>query len=163
MPDFCISFGKAVIKDSDNMLKKVLEILEKNQCFGQIANAKAIVSEKHCLYAVEQTISAFEQGSNFAKRKEIELLLRLSGRKQLEKALQAVGVKEGKAEQEIMVIAVGENSEKAVKEIEEFLKLKKAKFKPDLKALKEIFGIPESEKRIEDAVLEKSAMIALED
>lgn len=165
MPDSCISFGKAVIKESSDILKKVLEILEKNQCFGQIANAKAIASEKHCLYAIEQTLSAFETGSNFAKRKEIELLLKLSGRKQLEKALLACGIKEGKEKQGIAVIAVGENCGKAVKEIEKLLELEKAKtkFKPDLKALRKTYEIPKDEKRIEDAVLEKIALIALED
>ncbi|MDO8646822.1 MAG: KEOPS complex subunit Cgi121, partial [Candidatus Diapherotrites archaeon] len=89
------AFGEAIIKDSEEVIKNILEILAKNQCFGQVLSSKAIVSEKHLLQAVEQTESAFANGTSFAKRKEMELLLRISGKKQFPKALEILGVKEG--------------------------------------------------------------------
>ena len=97
------------------------------------------------------------------------MLIRLSGRKQVGKAVEALGVKEGM--QEIAVIAVGENGEKAVREIALLLKLEKTKHKPDAAFLKKAFGIPENElkllkereKALESAVLEKAALVELED
>jgi len=168
-PKLAIAFGKAVIKDSDDIIKNILAILAKNECFGQVASNKAIVSKKQVLQAVEQTLSAFTNGTNFAKREEIELLLRLSGRKQLPKALEILGVKNGR--QEVAVIAIGENAEKAVAEIKEFLKLKEQKLKTDFKELKKAFEIGKKEERLlknkeksfENLVLEKISLIALED
>ena len=164
-----VAFGKAVIKELDNTLKKVSEIMQSNGCFGQVVNARAIASEKHIRQAAEQAVSAFGQGSNFSNRQEMELLIRLSGRKQVGKAVEALGVKEGM--QEIAVIAVGENGEKAVREIALLLKLEKTKHKPDAAFLKKAFGIPENElkllkereKALESAVLEKAALVELED
>ena len=165
-----VAFGKAVIKELDNTLKNIAGILAKNQCFGQVVNARAIASEKHIRQAVEQSLAAFgQEGSNFSNRQEMELLIRLSGRKQIGKAVEALGIKEGM--QEIAVIAAGENGEKAVKEIALFLKLEKTRHKPDAAFLKKAFGISEKElaillekeKAVESAVLEKATLVELED
>ncbi|MDO8647498.1 MAG: hypothetical protein Q7R70_03715, partial [Candidatus Diapherotrites archaeon] len=69
------------------------------------------------------------------------------------------------------LIAVGENSEKAIAEMKKLVKLKEQKLKPDFKSLQKLFEIPEKEARllkngnecIEKAVLEKIALVALED
>lgn len=164
-----IAFGKAVIKDSEEAFKNILEILAENQCFGQAVRQECIASEAHIAQAIEQTQSAFANGSNFAKRKELELLLMLSGKKQFLKAIGLLGLKNGK--QDVAVIAVGENSRKAVKEIKDFLFLKEHKFKPGFKQLQKLFEIPEKEatllksrkKSIENAVKEKCALLELED
>ena len=163
------AFGEAIIENSEEVIKNILEILAKNQCFGQILSSRAIVSERHLLQAIEQTESAFANGTSFAKRKEMELLLRISGKKQFPKAIEMLGI--GKGNQRIALIAVGENSEKAIAEMKKFLKFKKKKLKPSFKSLQKLFEIPEKElgilkdrkKALENAVLEKIALIALED
>lgn len=165
-----VSFGKAVIKESGNMLKNISQILEENECFGQAVSSKSLASKKHAEHAVEQTLMAFRNKRNFVEKKELELLLRLSGLKSLPKAIEAFGLKDG--EQEIALIAFGERPENAVKEIKELLELKEAKHNPDLKAVKEQFDIKESElssfkgrqkpSALESAVLEKIALLELE-
>ena len=163
------AFGEAIINNPEEVFKNILAILAKNQCFGQILSSKAIVSEKQFLQSAEQTQSAFLQGTSFAKRKEMELLLRISGKKQFQKAIEVLGIKKGK--QSIALIAVGENSEKAITEMKDLLRLKERKLKPDFKALQKIYGIPEKQARllknrkesIEKAVLEKITLITLED
>lgn len=164
-----IAFGEAIIKDSEEVIKNILEILAKNQCFGQILSSKAIISEKQLLQAAEQTESAFANGTNFAKRREMELLLRVSGKKQFPKAIELLGIQNGK--QGIALVAVGQDCEKAIAEMKAAVKLKEQKLRPDFKALQKTFEIPEKQAKllkdrkesIENAVLEKIAVVALED
>ena len=163
-----VSFGKAVIKESGNVLKNISQILRENECFGQLVASKAIVSERQIQHAVEQTLWAFENGRNFVESKELELLIRLSGIKNAQKAIGAIGLKEGA--QEIVIIAFGKKPEKAVREIQTLLKFKEGKHKIDAKAVQEFFGITENElavlkdrkKALESAVIERIALLELE-
>jgi len=163
-----IAFGKAVIKESGNMLKNISQILRDNECFGQLAASKAIASERHVRHAVGQTLWAFENKRNFVESKELELLIRLSGIKNAQKAIGAIGIREG--EQEIAIIAFGERPEKALKEIKALIGFKEARHSANIKELERLFGIGKKElaafkdrkKALESAVIEKIALLELE-
>ena len=174
-----VESGIISIESVEKSINNFSQILQSSDCFGQIVNAKAIASEKHCLAALEQTITAFESNFGIAKSKSIELLLRLSGKKQVSEALQLMQLKQGKQET-VLVIAgkkekkVKECFEKAVKEFnfESNLAILKQNPKKNFEFLQKAFCVSEGEleslavferkKALEKAIVEKIALLELE-
>lgn len=72
-----------------NSFKKDGEII-------QLLNADAIVSKNHIIHGVNQAFLAFERGENLAKDISVEIVLRCSAQRQISKAFEILGLKEGK-------------------------------------------------------------------
>jgi tRNA threonylcarbamoyladenosine modification (KEOPS) complex Cgi121 subunit len=53
----------------------------------QIVSVGSVCGKKHALHSINQTLKAFAAQRNLAKQEEIEFLLRLSGQRQIERAL----------------------------------------------------------------------------
>lgn len=58
-------------------------------------NTELVAGFPHLEFAKVHTDNAFERGENIARERHIEFLVRLSGRKQIEKALD-IGIQKGK-------------------------------------------------------------------
>lgn len=174
-----VESGTASIESVEKSINKFCLTLQQCNCFGQIVSAKAIASEKHCLAALEQTITAFADNSGIAKNQNIELLLRLAGKRQVQEALQLLELKEGMQEAVILISGKNEKKvkecfEKAVKELKfktNFEILEK-NIKKNFESLKKTFEISNSEleslavfekhKALENAILERTAMLGSE-
>jgi len=66
--------------------EQVKSFLDENRR-TQIVSASSVFGKKHALHSVNQTLKAFAAGRNLARREEMEFLLRLSGMRQIERAL----------------------------------------------------------------------------
>ena len=71
-----------------NDIKKDGEII-------QLLNADAIASKNHVIHGVNQAFLAFDRGENLAKDISVEIVLRCSAQRQISKAFQILGLKEG--------------------------------------------------------------------
>lgn len=102
-----------------------------------------VLNEFHILSAVKQALRAMANGSNIAKKEELEILLRVTGLKQISKAVK-YSVDKG----ECLVVEVGPEKPKA--------KEKEPAISPDMARIKKLFGGTE-----EAEVIEKVALLNL--
>ncbi len=163
--------GSADIKDSDSAIKKLLAESKKLNSFAQLISLKPIASEEQITFALEQSMDSFAKKTNFSKSLELEFLTRLSGQRQINKAMDLFALEKGK--NEVALILYSENK-KNIQELIKFVekeidfKVKKDFIKQNAKKngkfIAEIYGIGEEELKIlplEESVLERIAMVAL--
>lgn len=172
LPGFCR------IDNVDAAIKSFLAFAAEQKIFLQVVSLRPVAGKNHVMFALEQTFSAFETGTNFAKSAELEFLLRLSANKQIEKALDILGLKPGK--NEALAVVAGKEK-KSVSAAFAFLK-KSIAFKPvkglleknaqkNAAEIKQIFQISSAElaalsdkksSALEEAVIERVALLSLE-
>ena len=87
--------GKIKIEDIKSFLSTVNEIATNFGVVIQAINAEKIVGKEHIDYAVKKAIKSFENGRNIAKNLGLEILLYMSARRHIQKAL-AMGIREGR-------------------------------------------------------------------
>ncbi len=104
--------------DIDDLLEK-LKSKQNHKIQLQLIDPTLIVSEKHILISIYHTQKAFEQNRNIARDQATELLLRVSGKKQISNALESYGIKA--TSKLILVIAFGGNHDEAKEAIKHFL------------------------------------------
>ena len=86
----------------------------------------------HVIHSVQEVLKAFEQGNNIARTPEMELLVRVSGERQVSKAIQKAGVKADKA----VFVCWSEDPEKTWQEFRQEFVLEEEEFRdPDKKSL----------------------------
>ncbi len=180
-PEFIsISSGIVCIEDINKTIKTITLIASERNAFAQLCSLKPVCSPQQVLAAFEHAHSAISNGTAFAKTLELEFLLRLAGTKKIDSALKILGLQKGK--QEVLLVVSAEN-EKALDEIEreikktikfgENLELLKTNLKRNFSEMKKTYCISDSElkalsdlgkeKALESAVIERIALVALED
>ena len=75
----------------------------------QLLDARGIVSKAHVFHAVNQAILAFNRGDNFANDLGVEICLRCSAQRQISKAFNLLGLKEG--HMDLCVVIVDGNAD----------------------------------------------------
>lgn len=88
-----LGFSTAV-GDIPDLIKKMNDITS-DSCVIQLLNADGIAGEKHILHATQQAIYAFKREENIANDLGLEICVRASAQRQISKALQILGLKEG--------------------------------------------------------------------
>lgn len=159
-------------KPSQEKIKRVAGLLKSRKLFGQVIALKVVASERQALYAVEQTISAFKEGSNFSKDKSIELLQRMCAERQFSKLLEKLE-KLGFQEENLVIIAGEKDSKEIGEAFKEVLGLLEASEEPKLLAeslekkygaLKRFYSVREEEIEcvgLEEAIIERVALTPL--
>ena len=61
----------------------------------QLLNADAIAGKNHIIHGVNQAFLAFDRGENLAKDISVEIVVRCSAQRQISKAFNILGLKEG--------------------------------------------------------------------
>lgn len=61
----------------------------------QLLDADGICSENHVYHAINQALLSFERGENLANNLGVEIILRCSAQRQISKAFELLGLKEG--------------------------------------------------------------------
>ena len=84
-------------------VNKISKNADKN-CTIQLLNADGIGGKEHILHATLHAIKAFERNENIANDIGLEICVRASAQRQISKALDILGIKEG--EMNICVVAV---------------------------------------------------------
>lgn len=166
-----ISGGDAKIREVEKAIGCIEGIDSSNETTSQIFNAKRIAGKNHLLHALKLALESLEKGNQFADDPRIELTCWTAALRQIDKAINRVGVKEDS--DEIAVITIGEDSkgvkksqrkifrELDIKEDEGVLEITDEK----IDDLQEAFSILRTQLKIsslEDIVIEKIALLGLE-
>jgi KEOPS complex subunit Cgi121 len=159
--DIQIMGFKANISDLDEFMTKIDVIGQ--ECTIQLLNANGIAGKVHIIHATKHAIIAFERNENIAKDLGLEICVRASGQRQISKALDILGIKEGLMK--ICAVAVGCNKI-VLAELENIIgKKDNTILKPDYETLKELYKISDLELEtlgsISNIMIEKTTSIIL--
>jgi len=144
-------------------LMKKLDAIS-GDCVIQLLNADGIAGEEHVIHATLQAISSFKRKDNIANDLGLEICVRASGQRQISKAINILGLKEGL--NNICAVMVDCNDQ-AIECLERLLgKRDDTILKPDENGLKDIYHITDEEIKtsgnIARALMERTTILVLE-
>ena len=150
------------ITDFNELMNKINEISP--DCTLQLLNADGIAGHEHALHSTIHAIKAFERNENIANDLGLEICLRASAQRQISKALDDLGIKEGPMN--ICAITV-DCKENIVEELEILLDKKDDNvLNPDLNMLKKIYKISDAEidaaGSVTDVMIERTTLLILD-
>ncbi len=140
--------------DYINSIKKDSEVI-------QLLNADAVAGRRHIEHGVNQAFLAFERGENLANDLSVEICLRCSAQRQISKAFNLLGLKEG----EMNLCAVLIDCDDYTSQLSSRFSLDDGVLLPDVDKLKEIYDISEAELEIvdvEDILIDRISRLAVE-
>lgn len=142
-------------------LDKIDSIKEDGEII-QLLNVDSIVSKNHIIHGVNQAILAFDRGENLAKDLSVEVVLRCSAQRQISKAFNILGLKEGN----INLCAVLINcSNDYSDELSELFALNDDVFSPNVDYLRKIYKISIDELEnmsIEEVIIDRITKLAVD-
>ncbi len=159
--------AKGKIKKIDDFLEKIGSFAQKNNLIIQAFDAELIFSKNHILSAADHAIRAISRKTSTTNSLEKEILLYVSGERQLKLAIPKVGVKP--KNEKIVFILINYNIPIQNSMIKDFLEM--LSLVRDDKVIQgnentlRRFGIKENEiktvmkNKYEDLILEKVAMV----
>lgn len=173
-----MSFKDVEIDDVNSLLKKMNEQVLSNV---QLFNAENIAGFKHLFFAAINAINAFNQKRNISDSLAMESMLYASGQRQIKKAIEMVGLKNGNSNIAVLLIdkdedkiRVAENKvmelingkeDKSVLEIRGNTKVKRLKRLFDISD-KEIEAVNVGNRKFENVltelIIERGALLILE-
>ncbi|MBR6023395.1 MAG: hypothetical protein IK044_00335 [Methanobrevibacter sp.] len=137
-----------------NSIKKDSEVI-------QLLNADAVAGKRHIEHGVNQAFLAFEREENLANDLSVEICLRCSAQRQISKAFNLLGLKEG----EMNLCAVLIDCDDYTSQLSSRFSLDDGVLLPDVDKLKEIYDISEAELEIvdvEDILIDRISRLAVE-
>lgn len=165
-----LGFSK-VVDDIPDLIGEI-DGITGNSCVVQLLNADGIAGREHILHAAQQAIYAFKRNENISKDLGLEICVRASAQRQISKALQILGLKEGL--NNICVVVVGcdnsvdkENDNSVDKGLELLLgKRDDTLLKADTFHLKDLYQISDEEiensGNITRVMIERTSLLVLE-
>lgn len=126
----------------------------------QLLNADSIVSKNHIIHGVNQALLAFDRGENLANDLSVEIALRCSAQRQISKAFNILGLKEG--EMNLCVILI--NSKDHFEELSKILTPDDSVFDLDESNLIKIYKISDDEiinMSLEDIIIDRIAKLTV--
>lgn len=126
----------------------------------QLLNADSIVSKNHIIHGVNQALLAFDRGENLANDLSVEIALRCSTQRQISKAFNILGLKEG--EMNLCVILI--NSKDHFEELSKIFTPDDSVFDLDESNLIKIYKISDDEiinMSLEDIIIDRIAKLTV--
>jgi KEOPS complex subunit Cgi121 len=158
---------KSNINDFRELIQNINEIKKEtsqNQnCTVQLLNAQGIAGELHVRHAAIHAIKAFGRNENIAGDLGLEICVRASGGRQISKALQILGLKEG--EMDVCAVAMGCNGF-ILQRLEPLLQKRDDEvLNPDENVLRKLYGISDAEEEtagsVVRALMERTSLLIL--
>ena len=149
-------------------IPKTLEQVEniRNSCCDvgiiQLMNADAIAGKEHLEQGVIHAINAFKRGENLAKDLGIEILIRTSAQRQISKAFDILGLKEGHMNIAIVLI---DCPDYFIDELSCMFVRNDAVLEADESILIDLYDIPEKELKnmhITDILIDKTTRLIVD-
>lgn len=143
-------------------MKKVNKISP--DCTLQLLNARGIGGYEHALHATAHALEAFARDKNIANDLGLEICVRASAQRQISRALDILGIKEG----EMDICAVSVNcSEDIMDKLGSILDIRDDEILiPDENVLKDIYNLSDIEIEaagsITNIMMEKTTLLILE-
>jgi KEOPS complex subunit Cgi121 len=153
---------KANIRNFSGIMEELKDL--NRGCVVQLMDADGVAGKKHVMHAVTHAENAFARGENIAKDVGLEICVRTSAQRQISRALDVLGIKEGKMN--ICAIAVGCEAN-VMKKLEDILGPRDDEvLKPDEEVLKKMYKVSDLEVETAGSILrvlmEKTALLILE-
>ncbi|MEM2103499.1 MAG: KEOPS complex subunit Cgi121 [Candidatus Bathyarchaeia archaeon] len=171
-------FRDVKIIDVETFLKEAKEATGEN-VEVQFFDARLVASWQHLYFAALNALKAFKNKENISKNLNVEIALYASKQRQIRKAMELLGVKQGI--EEIAVTVICEDAEKAKSALDSVSKLTGGRrddkvlelTKSKISDIQRFFGISEVEieavkngktveKALIDLIIEKIALLAIE-
>lgn len=149
-------------------IPKTLEQIDniRNSCCDvgivQLMNADAIAGKEHLKQGVVHAMNAFERGENLAKDLGIEILIRTSAQRQISKAFEILGLKEGKMN---IVVVLIDCPDYFIDELSDIFVRNDAVLEADESILINLYEIPERELKnihITDVLIDKTSRLIVD-
>ena len=146
-------------------IPKTLEQIDniRNSCCDvgivQLMNADAIAGKEHLQHGIIHAINAFERGENLANDLGIEILLRTSGQRQISKAFNLLGLKEGEMNMAVVLI---DCPDYFIDELSDIFVRNDSVLEADESILIKLYDIPEKELKnmhISDVLIDKTTKL----
>jgi KEOPS complex subunit Cgi121 len=140
--------------DYINSIKRDSEII-------QLLNADAVAGRRHIEHGVNQAFSAFERGENLANDLSVEICLRCSAQRQISKAFDLLGLKEG----QINLCAILIDCDDYTSQLSSRFTLDDNVLLPDVGKLKNIYDISDDELGIidvEDILIDRISKLVVD-
>lgn len=165
-----ISGGRTELGDVEKTIEEIEKIDRAEATTSQIFDARRIAGKQHLIHASKLALEARERGKSFADSPKIELTCWTAALRQIDKAIDRVGVKTGS--NEIAIMTIGENKtrvKEANKRIHRALGIERDDkvFEIDdekVENLKEAFNISQKQEEIsspKNIILEKIGLLSL--
>ena len=149
-------------------IPKTLEQIDniRNTCCDagiiQLMNADAIAGKKHLEQGTIHAINAFKRGDNLAKDLGIEILIRTSAQRQISKAFDILGLREGKMNIAVVLI---DCPDYFIDELSDMFVRNDAVLEADESILLNLYDIPEKELKnmhITDILIDKTTRLIVD-
>ncbi|RPF50720.1 KEOPS complex subunit Cgi121 [Methanobrevibacter gottschalkii DSM 11977] len=140
--------------DSVSETLNLIDGIKEDSEIIQLLNADSIASRNHIIHGVNQAILAFDRCENLAKDLSVEIVLRCSAQRQISKAFEILGLKEGY----MNLCAILVNSKNHTSELSEIFSLDDNVFIPDDEILMKIYKISDIEIKnmsLEDIIIDR--------
>lgn len=150
---------------SINSIGETLDLIDSIKKEGeiiQLLNADSIASKDHIIHGVNQAFLAFERGENLAKDISVEIVLRCSAQRQISKAFDILGLKEG--DMNIAVVLI-DCPDYFIDELSDMFVRNDAVLEADESILTNLYDIPEKELKniqITDILIDKTTRLIVE-
>lgn len=169
-------FRNAKMEDATKLLK-VVDKTEPRNVFIQFFDARSVATWQHLFFAVLNALKAFKNKANISRNFAIETIIYASAQRQIQKAMEKLGIKPETSE--LALIIVGDSSESVKSALSKILANTKMQLdeavlmltKEKVKMVQEKFEISDlelntimKENRLEEAltnlVIERMALLA---
>ena len=151
---------KGEIDSVGDTLNRINSIKKDSQII-QLLNADAIAGIRHVKHGVNQAFLAFERGENLANDLSVEICLRCSAQRQISKAFDLLGLKEGPMNLCVILIDCDDYTD----ELSRLFTLDENVLTPDEDKLKEIYSVDEDELKIldiEDIIIDRISRLTVD-
>ena len=140
--------------DYINSIKRNSEII-------QLLNADAVAGRRHIEHGVNQAFLAFERGENLANDLSVEICLRCSAQRQISKAFDLLGLKEG----QMNLCAILIDCDDYTSQLSSRFTLDDNVLLPDVGKLKNIYDISDDELgiiNVEDILIDRISKLVVD-
>lgn len=148
---------KGEIASVGDTLSQINDIKDDGEII-QLMNADAVAGKNHIFHGVNQAFLAFERGENLANDLSVEIVLRCSAQRQISKAFDILGLKEG----EMNLCCVLVNCRDYKDQLSSMFGYDESVLTPNDDYLKKVYGIGESEMPIEDMIIDRISKLAVD-
>ncbi len=140
---------KGFINSVDILLSEISKFNSKYSVV-QLLNADCICGKNHIYHAINQALLSFKRGENLANDLNVEIILRCSAQRQISKAFEFLGLKEGKMN--LCGIFIDCPNE-FIDDLSSIFEIDSSVFMADNLRLKEVYGI--SDRMVDSISIDK--------
>jgi len=145
---------RGTVEDLDELLNGIRGF----SCTLQLIDARAVAGSGHALHGTIHALRAFERDQNISSDHGIEICLRIAGTRQISRALELLGLREGEMEICAILVDCGTDAQEF---LDSRFQRDDSVLEPDENYLRSIYGLGDEVKTvgIENALMERTTML----